>query len=80
LYVPPTHLTFDGGSDLASIDTLLENCRSAPIRDFRRALMANRLGMPIDSTQSSYLALNDAGTFFGVIQDALKARGCFSPV
>lgn len=68
-------LTFDGSSDLVLTDTLLENGRSVAIRDFRRAMLANRLGIPIDSTQSSYVALSEAHTAFGVIQDALSGGG-----
>jgi hypothetical protein len=68
-------LTFDGSSDLVFTDTLIENGRSAAIRDFRRALLANRLGIPIDSTQPSYVALSDANTAFGVVQDALSGGG-----
>jgi hypothetical protein len=68
-------LTFDGSSDLVFTDTLLENGRSAAIRDFRRALIANRLGISANSTQSSYVALSDATTAFGVIQDALSGGG-----
>jgi hypothetical protein len=68
-------LTFDGSSDLVFTDTLLENGRSPAIRDFRRGLMANRLGIPADSTQASYVALNEAATAFGVIRDALAGGG-----
>jgi hypothetical protein len=68
-------LTFDGSSDLVFTDTLLENGRSPAIRDFRRGLMANRLGIPFDSTQASYVALNEAATAFGVIRDALAGGG-----
>ena len=68
-------LTFDGSSDLVFTDTLLENGRSAAIRDFRRDLMANRLGIPCVSTQASYVALNEPSTAFGVIRDALSEGG-----
>jgi hypothetical protein len=68
-------LTFDGSSDLVFTDTLLENGRSAAIRDFRRGLMANRLGIPADSSQSSYVALSDPDTAFGLIRDALSGGG-----
>ncbi len=75
-------LTFDGSSDLAFTDTLIENGRSAAIRDFRRTLIANRLGISADSTQSTYVALADAAAAFGVIQDALNGGGVgkISPV
>lgn len=68
-------LTFDGSSDLAFTDTQLQNGYSVAIRDFRRGLMASRLGVPADSTQPTYVALSDANTAFGVIQDALTAGG-----
>jgi hypothetical protein len=68
-------LTFDGSSDLVFTDTLLENGRSSAIRDFRRGLMANRLGIPSDSSQASYVALNHASTAFGIIRDALSSGG-----
>jgi len=68
-------LTFDGSSDLAFTDTQLENGRSVAIRDFRRALMAARLGIAADSTQSSYVALNESATAFALIQDALSGGG-----
>ena len=68
-------LTFDGSSDLVFTDTLLENGRSAAIRDFRRGLMANRLGIPSLSTEATYVALNEPSTAFGVIRDALSKGG-----
>jgi hypothetical protein len=75
-------LTFDGSSDLVVTDTLVENGRSAAIRDFRRNLMANRLGIPIDSTKPSYVALSEAATAFRLVGDALAAGGLgdISPV
>jgi len=68
-------LTFDGSSDLVVTDTQLENGRSPALRDFRRAMMANRLGIPIDSTQASFVALGEAHSAFSVIQDALAGDG-----
>jgi hypothetical protein len=68
-------LTFDGSSDLVFTDTLLENSRSTAIRDFRRTLMANRLGIQANSTESTYVALKDASTAFGIIQSALAGGG-----
>ncbi|HUP02727.1 MAG TPA: hypothetical protein VMU19_01980 [Bryobacteraceae bacterium] len=68
-------LTFDGSTDLVFTDTLLENGRSAAIRDFRRALLANRLGVPIDSTQPTYVALSESRTAFTAVQQALTAGG-----
>jgi hypothetical protein len=68
-------LTFDGSSDIVLTDTLLENGRSAAIRDYRRTLMANRLGIPIDSSQPSFVALNEPATAFQLVRDALDAGG-----
>jgi hypothetical protein len=68
-------LTFDGSSDLVLTDTQLEHGRSVAIRDFRRGLMANRLGIATDSTQSSYVALSEARTAFSVFQEALSGSG-----
>ncbi|HEY4088901.1 MAG TPA: hypothetical protein VGM43_23380 [Bryobacteraceae bacterium] len=68
-------LTFDGSSDLVVTDTLIENGRSAAIRDFRRALIANRLGITPDSTHPSFVALSDAQTSYRVVKDALAAGG-----
>jgi hypothetical protein len=68
-------LTFDGSSDLVLTDTLLENGRSAAIRDFRRILLANRLGIQHDSSQPSFVALNEASTAFNFIRDVVTAGG-----
>jgi hypothetical protein len=68
-------LTFDGSSDLALTDTLIENGRSAAIRDFRRALLANRLGIAADSTQPSFVALSEPQTAYRVVKDALAGGG-----
>ena len=68
-------LTFDGSSDLVLTDTLLEDGCSQAIRDFRRAMIANRLGIPINSTHPSFVALSEARTAFTVIQDALAGGG-----
>jgi len=65
-------LTMDGSSDLVVTDTLIENGRSAAIRDFRRGLMANRLGLDkADSTQPSYVALSEASTAFLLVKNAV---------
>ncbi len=68
-------LTFDGSSDMVFSDTQLENGHSSAIRDLRRCLMANRLGIPANSTEPTYVALSDAHTAFGVIEDALTGGG-----
>jgi hypothetical protein len=68
-------LTMDGSSDLVFTDTLLENGRSAAIRDFRRGLLAGRLGIAADSTQATYVALNEPATAFRVVSDAAAGSG-----
>jgi hypothetical protein len=68
-------LTFDGSSDLVLTDTLLENGRSTAIRDFRRNLLANRLGVKPDSNQPSFVALSEASTAFNFVRDVVAAGG-----
>ena len=68
-------LTMDGSSDLVFTDTLLENGRSAVIRDFRRGLMAGRLNITLNSSQPSYIALNEPATAFRVVSDAAAGNG-----
>ena len=68
-------LTFDGSSDLVFTDTLMENGRSAAIRDFRRGLMARRLGIPADSSAPSFVALNEPAPAFKAAADAVAAGG-----
>jgi hypothetical protein len=68
-------LTFDGSSDLVFTDTQLVNGRSPSIRDFRRALMAQRLGIPVDAEHPSYVQLNDGQRSFQLIRQTLVAGG-----
>lgn len=68
-------VTFDGSSDLVLTDTLLENGRSPSIRDFRRNLLANRLGIEPDSTHPSFVALSEALTAFNFVRDVVVAGG-----
>ena len=68
-------LTFDGSSDLVLTDTLLEDGRSVAIRDFRRGLMAQRLGVAANSTEPTYIALAEPATAFRVITDAVAGGG-----
>ena len=68
-------LTFDGSSDLVFTDMLLENGRSAAIRDFRRNLLASRLGVQPDSSQPSFVALGEASTAFSFARDVVAAGG-----
>jgi hypothetical protein len=75
-------LTFDGSSDLVVTDMQIENGVSPAIKDFRRKLMANRLGIPIDPTEPSYVALSEASTAFTLINDNLAGGvlGTISPI
>jgi phosphatidylserine/phosphatidylglycerophosphate/cardiolipin synthase-like enzyme len=68
-------LTFDGSSDLVLADTRLENGRSPAIRDFRRTLLAARLGIPADQEHPSYVQLNDGQRAFQLIRQTLQAGG-----
>lgn len=68
-------LTFDGSSDLVLTDTHLENGRSPAIRDFRRALLAARLGIPTDQEHPSYVQLFDGRQAFALIRQLLQSGG-----
>jgi len=68
-------LTFDGSSDLVLTDTQLENGRSPAIRDFRRTIMAARLGIPADQEHPSYVQLNDGQRAFSLIRQTLQGGG-----
>jgi phosphatidylserine/phosphatidylglycerophosphate/cardiolipin synthase-like enzyme len=68
-------LTFDGSSDLVLTDTKLVNGRSPAIRDFRRALMASRLGIPADAEHPSYVQLYDGQRSFQFIRQMLQSGG-----
>jgi hypothetical protein len=68
-------LTFDGSSDLVLADTQLENGRSPAIRDFRRALLAARLGVPTDQEHPSYVQLFDGQRAFSLIRQTLQGGG-----
>jgi hypothetical protein len=67
--------TFDGSSDLVLTDTQLVNGRSPSIRDFRKALMAQRLGITEDPNQPAYVQLNDGQRSFQLIRQTLVAGG-----
>ena len=68
-------LTFDGSSDLVLTDTQLANGRSPGIRDFRRSLMAARLGIPTDADHPSYIQLYDGQQSFNLIRTTLQNGG-----
>jgi hypothetical protein len=68
-------LTFDGSSDLVLTDTQLENGRSPAIRDFRRTLLAGRLGVPADQEHPSYVQLFDGQRSFALIRQMLQGGG-----
>ncbi len=68
-------LAFDGSSDLVLTDTQVVNGRSPSIRDFRRALMATRLGIPVDADHPSYVQLYDGRQSFDLVRSTLQAGG-----
>ena len=67
--------TFDGSSDLVLTDTQLVNGRSPAIRDFRRALLAARLGIPSDQEHPSFVQLFDGQQSFQLIRQTLQGGG-----
>jgi hypothetical protein len=68
-------LSFDGSSDLVLTDTQLVNARAASIRDFRRAIMAARLGIAADASHPSYIQLNDGRQSFDLVRSILQSDG-----
>jgi hypothetical protein len=75
-------LTFDGGSDLVLTDTNLVNGQSPALMNFRRQLMAARLGLKSTETNSlgtlpnpSFTRLRDGSEAFYVIREMLVAGG-----
>jgi hypothetical protein len=75
-------LTFDGGSDLVFTDTDLVNGRSPAIANFRRQLLAQRLGIRASETNAfgtmpdpSFVRLADGAESFRVIREMLIAGG-----
>jgi len=71
-------LRFDGSSDLVFTDTLLENGVCPSVADFRRRVMANRLGLaPLDAgmPHPSYVRLFDCVEAFHVVKETLAVGG-----
>jgi hypothetical protein len=71
-------LTFDGSADLAITDTVLEDGIAPSLREFRRRLMAARLGATetTDGMRSATFArLRDGVEAFYAIKDTLIAGG-----
>ncbi|HYH83866.1 MAG TPA: hypothetical protein VEX60_00190, partial [Pyrinomonadaceae bacterium] len=71
-------LRFDGGSDLVFTDTVLENGVCPAIADFRRRVMANRLGLaPLDTgmPHPNYVRLFDGVEAFHVVKETLAVGG-----
>jgi hypothetical protein len=68
-------LTFDGSSDVVVTDTLIENAHSPAIREFRRKVMTNRLGIEPASSQPSFVALSEGTTAFRLVRDIVNAGG-----
>jgi hypothetical protein len=54
---------------------LLETGRSTAIRDFRRNLLANRLGVKADSSQPAFVALSESATAFNFVRDVVATGG-----
>lgn len=68
-------LTFDGSSDVVFTDTQVVNGRSPAIRDFRRTLLAGRLGIPADQEHPSFVQLFDGQQSFQLIRQMLQSGG-----
>jgi len=67
--------TFDGSSDLLCTDMQQVHGHSPTIRDFRRALMAARLGIPVDAEHPSCVQLNDGQRSFQLVRQMLQSGG-----
>jgi hypothetical protein len=70
-------MTFDGSAAIASFDRQIENGYSRNVRAFRRALMANRLGVPtpVGSATADWLRLGHPQSAFELISDWLSEGG-----
>ncbi|MEM1291147.1 MAG: hypothetical protein AAGH67_06725 [Cyanobacteria bacterium P01_H01_bin.162] len=75
-------LTFDGSSDLVFTDLQVSSGRSSAIAQFRRALLAERLGITPSTTNTfgtlanhNYVRLDSGVESFDVINEMLKAGG-----
>jgi hypothetical protein len=72
-------LTFDGGGDVVWTDTDLAGGRAKSIRDFRRKLMAARLGVAASNSgqkaDARWTQLFDGVESFYVVQELLQAGG-----
>ena len=75
-------LTFDGAADVVFTDTDIDDGVAPRIREFRRGLMADRLGVPGPETtpfpaipDARWIRLGDLDDAAGVVRDALIAGG-----
>ena len=72
-------MTFDGSIAVASFDRKLVGGYSARVRDFRRRLMAAKLGVsvpsPTDSPTPDWVRLGNTVSAFGVVTQMLKQGG-----
>jgi hypothetical protein len=72
-------MTFDGAADLVSFDRVIEDGYSKKLRQFRRALMATRLGVPVGTgpanATAEWAALALPRTAFGVVRNLLGEGG-----
>lgn len=72
-------LTFDGSTDIAFTDLKLHNGKSLAITQFRRAIMAERLGIKITSageiSNPNFARLKDGVESFHLVREILLAGG-----
>lgn len=68
-------LTFDGSYDLAFCDSQVESGGSPAIAAFRRAILAQRLGVTAASTDPTFVRLRDGVESLYAIRELLLAGG-----
>ncbi len=72
-------MTFDGAADVVSFDRVIDAGYSKKLREFRRALMATRLGVPIGTgpgnATAEWAALERPRTAFSVVRNMLAQGG-----
>jgi hypothetical protein len=72
-------MTFDGASDLVSLDRTIDEGYSRKVRNFRRTLMASRLGVPTATSPATasaeWVALEQPRAAFQVVKNALAQGG-----
>ncbi|GAA4012904.1 hypothetical protein [Actimicrobium antarcticum] len=72
-------MTFDGAADLVSFDRVIDEGYSKKLRDFRRTLMATRLGIPVATgplgASAEWVALEHPRSAFSVVRNLLEQGG-----